>query len=135
MAAVAGRFVYDADCGVCTKVSTSLLEHAREGAFSIVSFQELGEAGCQAAGFTVAEAQEAAFFVEEGRPLRRGHHAIAAVMQRCGGWRRLIGLLLELPGIAQLASLGYRIFAANRHRLPGSTACTVPAAGEGRQAR
>lgn len=36
---------------------------------------------------------------------------------------RLLGRALKAPGLYPLAKFGYRIFAANRHRLPGRREC------------
>lgn len=121
-----GQFVYDADCGVCTKVANSFAAHARDPQFSVVSSQGLGEAGCAAAGFSMAEAREAAFYVAEGAPLQRGHLAIAAAMACCGGWRAAVGRVLTWPGISQVSAVCYDLFAKNRHRFPGPNACQVP---------
>jgi predicted DCC family thiol-disulfide oxidoreductase YuxK len=57
-----------------------------------------------------------------------GHLALSALlrMQPVAGLR-LLGHLLATPPFSLVASLGYRVIAANRSRLPGGTpACALP---------
>jgi predicted DCC family thiol-disulfide oxidoreductase YuxK len=123
----AGCFVYDADCGICTRASNALVNHWDSERFGIVSYQALGDEGCRALGFSTAEAQRAAFWVTPDAPPKRGHEAVAAALEACGGWRRTMGLVVDAPIIRWFAARVYRLVAENRHRLPGPDACTVPA--------
>ena len=53
--------------------------------------------------------------------------AVAAVLRVGRPPWPLVSAVLRLPGMAAAADIGYRVIAANRHRLPGSTpACRLP---------
>jgi predicted DCC family thiol-disulfide oxidoreductase YuxK len=107
-----GQIVYDADCGFCTR-------SARWVDTDPVAWQSLELADV---GATQEQADAAAGWLVDGRIRALGAPAIAAALVARGGWTRPIGWLIDLPGVRLLAAVGYRIVAANRHRLPGGTA-------------
>ncbi len=82
-------------------------------------------ADLDALGLTEAQCSEALQFVGD----RRGGGAVAVgELLRAGRqpWP-LLGRVLLLPGIVQLAGVVYRFVAAHRGSLPGATpACKVP---------
>ncbi len=123
-----GRFVYDADCGICTKGSLAFTRHWSNADYGIVSHQSLGAQGCAELGFTPSEAQQAAYWVSPGRAPVRGHAAVAAALKACGGWRWVLGGIIDAPVIRSASRAVYGFVAANRHRLPGPDACVVPSA-------
>lgn len=78
-------------------------------------------------GLTVAQAIEAAWFVDGAGRQHRGAAAINAALAEIGGVFKLIAALYRVPGLRQLEDAVYRWVAANRYRLPGSApSCAVP---------
>ena len=104
-----GVLVYDGDCGFCT------------GAADFVggrrfAWQELGAEGLARLGLTVAEARDAAWWVDEtGR--YRGHLAIGHALSR----RSPLGRVLLVPPLSWAGTAVYPLVARWRHRLPGGT--------------
>lgn len=77
-------------------------------------------------GISERQAAEAVQWVQIDGTIRSGHEAIAAVLSTAGGIWKIIGRAIPLPGISWMAAKLYRLVAANRYRLPGSTpACAV----------
>lgn len=112
--------VFDGDCGFCTRA----VEWAqRRSPIAAVPWQR---ADLNALGITSEQAQAAVWYADAGRRAS-GADACAAILQRSPlvGWR-FTGYVLALPGVRSLARLGYRIVAANRHRLPGGTPACAP---------
>jgi predicted DCC family thiol-disulfide oxidoreductase YuxK len=113
--------LYDGDCGFCT-TCVHILERTGPDA-EIVAWQltDLAELG-----ITEAQAADAVQWVQVDGTIRSGHEAIAAVLSTAGGIWKVIGRTILLPGISWMAARLYRLVAANRYRLPGSTpACAV----------
>ena len=55
-----------------------------------------------------------------------GADAIAASMRAATGWVHLLGVLISLPGMAQLGRLVCPYVAQHRHQMPGGTdACRI----------
>jgi predicted DCC family thiol-disulfide oxidoreductase YuxK len=55
-----------------------------------------------------------------------GSDAIAASLKAANGWVHLLGVLISLPGMAQLGRLVYPVVAKHRHQMPGGTdACKL----------
>lgn len=113
--------VYDADCGFCTRCADWL---AARSDLDVVAWQSLDLA---AVGLTEAQVKEAAYWLEDGRPVDRASGAIARSLRACGGVAGLAGRLMMLPVVRSLAALVYPFIARNRQRLPGGTpACRMP---------
>jgi predicted DCC family thiol-disulfide oxidoreductase YuxK len=113
---VTGQIVYDADCGFCTRSARWVDDRP-------VAWQSLD---LDAVGATREQADNFAGWLEDGRIRALGAPAIAAALRARGGWTRLLGSLIDLPGVRRLAAVVYRLVAANRHRLPGGTeACRI----------
>ncbi len=116
--------VFDGDCGFCT-ASVNWAKRWCRPAARFVPWQELDLA---AHGLTEAQVTRAVQWlpVSDSAPIRSGAQAVARLLLRsCWPWRP-VGLLMAVPPISWLAAAGYRIIAANRYRLPGSTpACAV----------
>jgi predicted DCC family thiol-disulfide oxidoreductase YuxK len=66
---------------------------------------------------TVDDAQSASYLIEDERAYRGGRGIARALVRGRGIWK-LIGLLLDLPGVRQVSAIAYRYAARNRHRLP-----------------
>lgn len=73
-------------------------------------------------GFCTASAA----FIERRIPttatVSAGHAAIARLLIDAGGRWSIPGRIMLVPPFSWLAAAGYRLTAANRHRLPGGTA-------------
>jgi len=97
--------VFDGDCSFCTSSARAAqrwlrLEHVEPWQF--LDLDELGLA----------------------QPAER---AVIAALRHAGGFWAVIGGLMNLPGIRQVAGIVYRIVAKYRHRMPGGTAaCKLP---------
>lgn len=116
--------VFDGDCGFCT-ASVNWIKRWCRPAARFVPWQELDLA---AHGLTEAQVTRAVQWlpVSDSAPIRSGAQAVARVLLRSRWPWRPVGLLMMLPPLSWLAAVGYRIIAANRYRLPGSTpACAV----------
>ena len=116
--------LFDGDCAFCTASVNFLTRHIRPKAL-IIAWQH---ADLVAFGVSEQECQESIqWFAEPGSsPLTQGR-AVAAAL-RCGSmpWP-LVGRAMQVPGIIQIMNATYRLVAANRFRLPGSTpACRLP---------
>lgn len=107
-------FIYDGDCGFCRKWA-GWLQGRVGAAIRFVPFQRLGDLA--RFDLTVEDVQTASYLIEEGRPYGGGPGIARALQHARGAWR-LIGLLLDLPGLRGLSAIAYRFIARNRHRLP-----------------
>jgi predicted DCC family thiol-disulfide oxidoreductase YuxK len=108
--------VYDGDCAFCTSCAR-LLE--RIGADAEIVAWQLTDLGTL--GLTEEQAAAAVQWVPTDGAVRSGHEAIATTLKSAGGIWKIVGSAILLPGVSWLAARVYRLVAANRHRLPGST--------------
>lgn len=125
VATIRPTLVFDGDCAFCTS-SVDWLRRWCRPAVRFVPWQHLDLA---AHGLTEAQVTSAVQWlsIADGAPVRSGAAAVARVLLRSRWPWRPIGALMLVPPISWLAGLVYRIIAANRHRLPGSTpACARP---------
>ena len=116
--------LFDGDCAFCTASVNFLTRYIRPKA-QITAWQH---ADLDALGVSAQECQESIqwFAAPGSSPLTQGR-AVAAAL-RCGSmpWP-LVGRAMQVPGIIQIMNAAYRLVAANRFRLPGSTpACRLP---------
>ena len=111
--------VYDGDCAFCARC-VRLLERIGVEA-EIVAWQL---ADLDQLRLTEERAAEAVQWVETDGTVRSGHEAIAAALGSAGGFWRIPGRAILLPGISWVVAKAYRLVADNRHRLPGGT-CDV----------
>jgi predicted DCC family thiol-disulfide oxidoreductase YuxK len=113
---VTGTLLFDGDCGFCT-TSARLLGRVAPGA-TVVPWQQ---ANLATLGVRADEAAASVQWVAPDGQVSAGAEAMARLLLDAGrGWAWL-GRVMLLPGVRRLAQLGYRIVAANRHRLPGGT--------------
>jgi predicted DCC family thiol-disulfide oxidoreductase YuxK len=119
--------IYDGDCGFCGRCV------AWASRRSDVRFEPFQRTDLAAYGITEDAAAAAVHCVgADGPPqaggapsVTRGAAAVAAVLRECrGGWP-ILGTVMRLPLIRNIAELGYRLVARNRHRLPGPAACAI----------
>lgn len=115
--------VFDGDCAFCTATVDQLRRFVRPRA-TIVPWQRTD---LDLLGLTADQCRRSIQWVPAGSPIAAGGAAAAAVL--CTGrqpWP-LVGRAMQLPLINVLVEAVYRIVAANRYRLPGSTpACRLP---------
>lgn len=119
-------FVYDGDCGFCTRCAEFAQRRVR-GPAAIRPFQRLDLA---ALGLTEHQCGQAVQWVAPGEPVVAGPDAIARLL-RSGrpGWRP-VGWLLGLTPVRWVAWPVYRLVSRHRHRMPGGTAaCALPRDG------
>jgi predicted DCC family thiol-disulfide oxidoreductase YuxK len=111
-------FLYDGDCGFCTRCATFLHRHVDTPA-KIVAWRSVDLAPL---GVTAQECASAVQFSSGGR-VSAGPVAIADLLRTAAnpGWR-VAGRLLGLRPVLVLAWPVYRLVARYRHRLPGGTA-------------
>ncbi|MDX6285366.1 MAG: hypothetical protein QOG53_851 [Frankiales bacterium] len=116
-----GVLVFDGDCSFCTssaRVAGRIAPTAR-----IVPWQE---ADLNALGIDQEAASAALQWVDSDGRVSAGADAVARMLRTGALLWRILGAVMLLPGIRQLAGVGYRLVAKNRHRLPGGTpACRV----------
>lgn len=114
--------VFDGDCAFCTTSARTGqrwlgLEHVEPWQFLDLESVRL----------TTEQCEEAVQWVDVDGRVRSAHDAVIAALRHAGGVWGLLGRLLVLPGLYQLASVVYRWVARNRRRLPGGTpACRLP---------
>ncbi len=114
--------IFDGDCAFCTRCVRFIERRIRRHP-SIQSWQrsDLSELG-----LTQEQCETAVQFIEGGR-LTSAHIAVAHILiYGKKGWA-ILGYLMLLPGIKQIAGVAYRWVAKNRDRMPGGTAeCALP---------
>lgn len=114
--------VYDGDCGFCT--TSAMAAERRLGLSHVVPWQHLD---LDALGLTADACERAVQWVGEDGRIASGERAVAAALRHAGGIWRPLGVMIDLPGVRQIAGLAYRLIARYRYRLPGGTpACRLP---------
>lgn len=113
-------FLYDADCGFCTRTAQLGGRVLRAPDM----FQPWQAQDLDALGLTEAQLLEEAVFWTPSASYG-GAQAVAHALIAAGGLWVVLGRLLTLPGVRWVAGVAYRFIAHNRYRLPGST-CEVP---------
>jgi len=123
-------FLFDGDCAFCCSAARWLVRNVPT-ATQVTAWQHVDLDGL---GVPVAEVEVAVVLVgPSGRS--SGSVAIAALLRgsRSRAWR-VVGRVMALPLIRDLAGVVYRQVAANRHRLPGGTPQCALGAGNGQGA-
>ena len=113
--------IYDADCGFCTRTAHWL---AARGTVALRSWQAIADLG--ELGLDERVVTEAAYWVEDERPVARGAAAIGRALIARGGAAKLLGRIVVSRPVVPLAARVYALVARNRFALPGGTdACRV----------
>ncbi len=114
--------IFDGDCAFCTS-SVRFIERRIRRHPRIQPWQRSDLAGL---GLTQEQCETAVQLIENGR-VTSAHVAVARLLiYGKRGWA-VLGYLLLVPGIKQIAGVVYRWVAKNRDRMPGGTAeCALP---------
>ena len=114
--------IFDGDCAFCTS-SVRFIERRIRRRPRIQPWQRSDLAGL---GLTQEQCETAVQLIENGR-VTSAHVAVARLLiYGKRGWA-VLGYLLLVPGIKQIAGVVYRWVAKNRDRMPGGTAeCALP---------
>ena len=115
-------FLYDADCGVCTRTVNWLKDRGAGIAIEFAPYQARAEL-MERVSLTQQDCIDAAWVIEPRDGKVRLYRGAAAInyglrntTQRSSiGWR-ILGHLYPMPVIRQAEDLGYAWFAKNRHR-------------------
>jgi predicted DCC family thiol-disulfide oxidoreductase YuxK len=115
--------IFDGDCGFCTSCATWAERRLRDA--DVVPGQWID---VTAFGLTAADVVAAAWWVDAGGRVDRGHRAIGRVLEACGGWWRVLSWPCLIPPFSWAALGVYALVGRFRHRLPGGTpACRIAA--------
>lgn len=124
MAANIPVVIYDGDCGFCTRTVNRLRAWLPVPVDAIAwQFADL-----ERHGVTEAQCRRAVQWLAPDGRRATGHAAFARwLIAAERGWRP-VGWLLLTPPVSWLAAVGYRLIAANRHRIPSRSggSCPVP---------
>ena len=112
-------FLYDGDCGFCTRSADVLRSLAPRG-IEVVPYQraDLARFGVTAAQCRAAAALVALRHDGTALPALFGAPAIARTLRRCAAPWPAAGRALDAPGIRWAAARVYRWVAAHRSTLP-----------------
>ncbi|MFI8852077.1 thiol-disulfide oxidoreductase DCC family protein [Streptomyces sp. NPDC053499] len=118
--------LYDGDCGFCTS-AVRFAERRVRPRCTYEPWQFADPAELAALGVTRERAEHEVLWVTPAGAVYGGAQAVAkALLSAGGGAWPVVGAVLTLPPFRWAAHVGYRVIAANRHRLPGGTAaCAV----------
>jgi len=104
--------VFDGDCGFC-RCSVAWSKRTLR---VDVRYEPWQTADLAALGLTSDACRDSVQWVSNGGRLA-GHRAVASLLRGSQQPWRLIGVLLDAPGLRLLARVGYAIVKANRSRL------------------
>jgi predicted DCC family thiol-disulfide oxidoreductase YuxK len=113
---MAGYVIYDGDCAFCSTAA----RFAQRRIAKNLSYQPYQFADLTALHLTQLQCQQALQFVKNNK-LSSGHNAVIGILISGNLFFKLLGLILKLPLVNQLAKLGYHWIAKNRSKLPGGT--------------
>ncbi len=109
-----GVLVYDGQCGFCRRCAELILRRLRRHP-QVVVWQE---ADLAQLGLSAKQCQEAVQWVSEIGGENRDHFsaedAVGKVLRNAGGYWRVAGLLMLLPGIHWLSGVVYQWVARSR---------------------
>jgi predicted DCC family thiol-disulfide oxidoreductase YuxK len=117
--------IFDGDCGFCTSAANFVVKHS---SYPIVAHAwQLTDV--TRFGLTEAQVAERVYFAIDGQNYG-GHLAFAYILFVQKNWLlKAAGWIMTVPPVCWVASIGYRLVARFRHRLPGGTpACKLPPA-------
>ena len=109
--------IFDGDCGFCTASARWIEARGQR----VEAWQTLDLAELR---LTVADVDEAAWWIDETGKKHRGHLAIGHALRAGGGGWGFVGAVLVRPPVSWLAKPVYTLVARNRDKLPGD-ACEL----------
>lgn len=124
--------VFDGRCGVCTGTAHWVGRRDRGSRIELVPCQRSG--AIAVLGVTPAECEREVVAVDASGTVFRGAGAVNRVFRELGGPWGALGRLLDVAPVAWVEAIGYRWFAANRHRfgfLGATPECDRPNSGCG----
>ncbi len=124
-ACIALLVVYDADCGVCQASVAWVRSRDQRSAIEFLG----NDATDLPAGVSREETEHTIVVLDCAQKLVRAE-GVARILRELGGWSAL-GALLRVPGVRQLANLGYDAFARRRHRVSAALGLRACKIGEG----
>jgi predicted DCC family thiol-disulfide oxidoreductase YuxK len=108
-------FVFDGECGFCTRWVAWLRRRVLADV-AFVPSQEIDD--LSALGLTAADVATASYWIDaDGRP-HRGSDSFAHALGTATLPWRVVGLVLRAPLVRPVAQRLYAVIARNRHRLP-----------------
>jgi predicted DCC family thiol-disulfide oxidoreductase YuxK len=121
--------VFDGDCAFCTSSATWFAARLRRRDRPDVELVPWQFTDLAAIGTSSERAQREVLWLGSDGSLSGGAEAFASWLRYSGGAWAVLGRMMTLPLVRQLAAAVYRVIARNRHRLPGgSPACALPRA-------
>lgn len=123
---------YDEQCGLCTRSVAFALARDRRG--MLQPHPSMSQVAADRLGLASPRPLGALHAWSPSRGVSRGIDAVAAMLIRLPGWG-WAGRFLRWPLVHPLASIGYSIVAANRHRFGAPVSCGLPTAASRQDAR
>jgi predicted DCC family thiol-disulfide oxidoreductase YuxK len=118
--------IYDGDCAFCSSCVRAA-QRVLPGDVPAIPWQRAPDLAVY--GLTPEEAAESVRWVDSSGAVASGQEAVAHLLNHAGGAWSVVGRMLLLPLIGDVAEAVYRVIARNRDRLPGGTAaCRLPEA-------
>lgn len=116
-----GILVFDGDCGFCTWSAGRVTAWSRGRVAALAS----RDADLASLRLSVEQCETAVQYVDLVGTYSGGA-AVARALKQCRQPLKATGYLLANPLLAPVTEQVYSVVAANRHRLPGSTASCDP---------
>ena len=108
------KLLYDGECPICRREVDRLKRRDTEGRLALEDISALGFDPARY-GLTREEVEGSLHGILPDGRILRGMEAVRAAYRAAGlGW---LAAPTSLPGIRQVADLGYRVFARNRLRI------------------
>ncbi len=124
------RLVFDGDCGFCTTSATWVSKRLRRTYGVNAEIVPWQRTDLKAIGTTAERAQKEVLWVDAYGHVSGGAQAFAEWLKFRGGPYGVAGEFMSSAVVAPVASVVYRLIAANRSHLPGGTpACALPPPG------
>lgn len=108
--------IYDGDCPACANLVGHIKNNPHIRNFTFIKSQQFDFESSDPR-VDKAEASKHVIYITIDGKVLKGARAVATIMKQMGGLRKLLGILISLPLIKQLAALGYRLFARHRHSI------------------
>jgi predicted DCC family thiol-disulfide oxidoreductase YuxK len=108
---------YDGDCAFCSSAArfaqNRIAKNLDFAAYQLIDLEPYE--------VTAAQCAQSLKFIDGDGKIYSAQNAIAEILISSGKFWTGFGRLIKLPGMNLIAALGYKLVAANRHRLPGGT--------------